>query len=398
MTFEHTLRYLTDTAKAGERPLRLETLHTFFPEAVDARWICFFFPHDKRGSLAAAYFGSVLSRAGIHWAHVIDAPEMPPRDRFRYDGQLFPPSLLAQACQNVHREEIAIGRKQARTDTENGKILPSFSLPLADRVALCLSRACEKAGAQVLILEGEPNSPTLHRFADLCPGIAQIALLTGNAQDLAFVRPDTREVITLPAGRDYYRRLSDACAENGCRLSLVASADCHRNDIALAGQKIDYRAIRGIPVASGTASAAEAVTLAIEATLTLRRQEMRIPDGTIVEGIAKTPTVYHLSPLSVHPLLLADRVETPDDILTLCRDLTALSCQPVPAFLKPLRLWLDPLFADTPAARELCGLASLAGNGERPEDTSPAEIALIVGSLPYLEQAVAKWQKSKRAL
>ena len=151
------------------------------------------------------------------------------------------------------------------------------------------------------------------------------------------IREGTREVISPAGGQDLFRRVSDACAISGSRLTLIAGASCLRTDITPASQLLHYRTLHDCRILSGSESAARAGFLTLQTVLSLSRYGLSLSEDAIRTGLGGANLTHDCSVLSIHPLILSDAVQTKQELAVSLRDLAALATL-LPA---PRHVWLD---------------------------------------------------------
>lgn len=378
MTYQHALQYLAERESSGAPLLPLEALDQWIEKgAATPMIVCT--SHDKQGSATALLLRSILSHAGISTLHLIDAPEYELRDRYVLDGKPLSPTALCAHAQDVRTQEIKLRRALSAQGQANAA--STFSLP---HRALAVLLRCAASPIRVILLEGTSTTPYLHALCDLFARLDAITLVSatdeGGKSALSCILPVTREVIAHPSGPALFRSYSDACVRTGSRLAIIAKTSHRRHSATLGGQMLDYTTLNNCRIRSGSALAADAAVLAIEAAFALRRAGFIISNEVIQTGLSQAALPMCASPISIQPLVITERADTPTELALVMRDLTALA-DVLPA---PRHVIVDPHLAS--AFETYALFADTLSYGEMPPDQENTGCTLIIGSGEFVRK------------
>ena len=331
MTYSHALQYLDgDEGATAASPARLAAYASALGSS-DGHFFTLSFSSDRIGLAAAAYCRSALLAAGIRTGEIADAATGPLARVLCIDGKPVPPDTLKELCHTARHEEQKMWRDRALLAAELGDAEPAAAKPAekkplprlgaADRCACVLPRLFSDAGCRVLLLIGDPTSPRLRALSERAPEATVAVLSGGENRALPPIRTATAQVIAPTCGRTMFRRISDACARAGSRLTLTVTSELTRHAFRTASQSFSYRSLTGCTLRCGTAAALQSACLSIEALGALRRLGCSISDEHIRKGLSETTLKWHFSPLSIRPLVIVDLVNDADDMASLLQAL-----------------------------------------------------------------------------
>ncbi len=389
MTYQHALRYLTAPHPTGAPHLPTRTLQSLLhKDAANPIFVCI--PHHKQTSAAAQYLRSVLLQADIGCLHLTDTQDCQARDAFLLNGAPIPPTVLCPNAHAVHAMELSLRRA---VQPSNDQATPPAVFPSAQRCAAVLLRCAQSHNCRVVLFEGSPNSPLLRASAELLGPISAIALVaaTNDDEQITFAHlPFVKQLISHACGPVMYRTLSDACAHNGSRLILIAKTNMHRRSISLGAQTLDYGEFKNCRLSCGSALAADAAVLAIEAILTLRRGGLTICNQAVQQGLSRTVLPHCCSLSSIQPLLLTDRAVNADELSLVFRDLAELQA----ALPSPRRLWLDPKLHQ--AFQAHVSFADELFDDRTPLSTRQGTTTILIGSDAFLRHMLTNSPKKTK--
>lgn len=378
MTYQHALQYLAEREPSGAPQLPSDALYRRIEKGTQAPLIVCT-SHDKQGSATALVLRSILLHAGIRTLHLIDAPEYEMRDRYIFDGKPLSPTTLCAHAQDVRAQEIKLRRALSAQGQATAK--STFSLP---HRALTVLLRCIDTPARVILLEGNPTTPYFHALRDLFAQLSAITLVSATDEDgksaLSCIQSVTREVIAHPSGPALFRAYSDACVRTASRLATIAKTSHRRHSVTLGGQMLDYTTLKNCRIRSGSALAADAAVLAIEAAFALRRAGLSLSDEAIQTGLSQAALPMCATPISIRPLIVTERADTPTELALVMRDLTALS-DALPA---PRHVVVDPHLAS--AFEAYAFFADTLSYGEMPFEQGDGGCTLIIGSDEFVRK------------
>lgn len=395
MTYQHALQYLTaEPTNAVCLPINelrpLVGSHPTIPLL-----ICF--SHDKQASAAALFLRAVLVEAGIGCLHVIDAPTNEMRDRFILDGRPIPPPALCPHAHAIRAREIVLRRSASTKGTD---------FPMHERTAAVLLRCTAEQKSSVILLES--NTPhLLHAFGAFGkPTVITAVSATdvGGHTAVTAITPATTEVISHACGAAVIRALSDACAQQGSRLIVIPRTDIRRRALTLGSQIVDCPLLSDCHLRSGSGLVLDAAVLALQLVALLRRSGLTLSDDHLRRGLAKVTLPNCLTPVSIHPLLIAERVENEAELSATLRDLADLG-NTLP---RPLHIRCEPsLFSTLSAAPELYDTLSVASDDSTLSDDrtdrtdrtdNPDGTTLMIGSAAFLNEFLIEWTKTPKKI
>lgn len=378
MTYQHALRYITQPTISSNETIELTSL-TKELSTHEASPIAVCFSNDKIGQAAAALLESILCKSGVRHLRWSDVSTAPTKQRFALDGTPLSPPLLSEIAGNIQQKERA------------ARALPSDCLSQNDRCAAVLAEYAKACGAAVLLLQSDTNMAHTRQFGLLFSQLQAITVVSQTRQvPASATMSSTREVISLPCGSAMFRRISDACVASGSRLSLTQGADCHVFEQTIGARTIQYRALPPCRIFSASSCATDALFLALECVLSLRRMGISISDQAIAQGPAEASLPFCCSVLSIHPLILADQAQSQQELLHVWEDLSSKLAQ----LPEPRGLWLDPDLARDSSAVGIP--VQEIYDAKTPLASSQMATSLIVGSPLFIEKVTKPLQKSQK--
>lgn len=135
--------------------------------------------------------------------------------------------------------------------------------------------------------------------------------LTGDSGEMlpSLISKATEETVCAPQTPEMHGRITDRCAEAGCRLTVAARTGLPGGpemiSLSLGGISFIYRGIRA-HTPSVFVSSLCCASAAIDGVRALRRGGFDIPDEAVVQGIRRADTLRHGSVISLRPVVLAE--------------------------------------------------------------------------------------------
>ena len=379
MTYQHALRYLSEGQSKDGATLPVSELLSSL-EMPSTTLILIRFSHDKQSSVAARFLRSILCEASIGCLHIIESDDFEVRDRFLLNGAPLPPTVLCKHAGELHSREILLRR---RLDT-NGQ-----AFPFVERTATLLLRIAAEQDVRVVIIESNGTSlaDTLTTLASPISLTAVSATDAGGRRAVASIGKSTSEVITHALGAVIIRTLSDACAKSNSRLTVIPRAAIRRREVGWASQLIDTAILSDCRLPAGTALATDAAALALQVVASLRRLGISISDEQARRGLNRTVLIAELSPVSIRPLIIADCVSSPTELLLTMQEISRLSLP------HPIRLCIEPSLS---LPNEFASLFDEIT--DRCEESAFGEdgVTLVMGSRAFLTQMPKKYGKMQK--
>ena len=381
MTYQHTLQYLEQSAVAPDSMLSPDALLALAGK-VEGRTAAFFLPHDKQGHATARYLRRIFKQSGVGCLHLCLEEDVAPRERYIWDDAPISPTLLCEAAAPIHALEASLRR--SHPTYKAGRTAVYFDAALR-RAAILLSCA-EKGTLRVLILEGEAAARDERAFCLLIPRLSRITLVSACDEEQRFALstlPTSAAVLTHALGGEAYRRLSDACARHELRLSVLSHSHFDRRDLTPGAQTLRYDTLADVRLCPGTSLAALSAVLAVAAARRAAEMlDLSLSDESVRRGLSD----FHIPALcelvSIAPLVLLDRAETPTEAALTLGDLSELS----DTLPRPRHLLVDASLAlggDLPTGL----FDTVLSLGEPDITLDPEAATVIIGKQAFLEQA-----------
>lgn len=328
MTYQHALRYLTQSPPSTKTAsLSLSQLFST-PLKMDTPPVILCLGKGKQSRIVAKMLCAMLSQANLPHLSYLHDEALEPKLRFLYNGKPIPPPVLCHHAEDIRTAELH-QIKLADADV---------ALPTQERAVELIARISVDGACRAILLECAEDVPLLRLLLSRIPRAIAVTLLSeDNSIPRESIREGTREVISPAGGQELFRRISDACAGSGSRLTLIAGASCQRTNITPASQLLHYRTIRDCRVLSGSESAARAGFLALQTVLSLSRYGLALSEDTIRTGLGHADLTHDCSLLSISPLVLSDAVQNEQELAASLRDLSALAA----VLPTPRHVWLE---------------------------------------------------------
>ncbi len=407
MTYLHALQYLSaEAAREGRAQVSSATYEAYRAAlgASETRFQYLLFTADQRGLLCAAYCRAALLSAGIHVGEIADGSCGALSDVLRIDSQPVSPSALRELCHRARAiEQKLLRAAQAQAlSTEGGeeRTTPD-SLDGARRCGAVLPRLFSEAGCRVILLIGRIRDPRLSHLAQASP--SHTVAVIGGSEDapLPVFPKGTAEVISPTCGSTRFRRITDACARAGSRLTLTATSHLQRRAATPFSQTFSYRTVRDCTLRCGAKEALREAMLATEVLLTLRRFGCEVSDTAIRDGVSSVALPTFLAPLSVRPPVIAHAVHDEDDLTVLLQALEEFDG----ALPRPYRFLCDPsldaachLQLSAQGELILTGAGTSAPRPDASDDGSDDATYVLLGKREPLVERISAWQRSVRRL
>ncbi|MBE6620971.1 MAG: hypothetical protein E7625_06395 [Ruminococcaceae bacterium] len=363
MTYQHALRYLTQS-QSSTKTASLSLSQLFpAPLKMDTPPVILCLGKGKQSRIVAKMLCAMLSQANLPHLSYLHDEALEPKLRFLYNGKPIPPPVLCHHAEDIRAAELQ-QIKQAGAD---------IALPTQERAVELIARCTVDGSCRAVLLECAEDVPLLRLLLSRIPRAIAITLLSeDNSIPRESIREGTREVISPAGGQELFRRISDACARSGSRLTLVAGASCQRTNITPASQLLHYHALRDCRILSGCERSARAGFLALQTVLSLSRYGLSLSEDAIRTGLGRADLTHDCSLLSISPLVLSDAVQNEQELAASLRDLSALAAVlPAPrhvwledtlSFPGPLPEWIDQSHkSDEPLIPPASGSAVILG-------------------------------------
>ena len=387
MTYQHALQYLSQSNGGAQHNLPPDALFAR-PGKLGQEVVAVYVSHDKLGSATARYLRGVLRRARVGCLHVCFGEDTLPRERYVLDDAPLSPSLLCPEAQAVRTLEISLQRSHPAHKQHGTQV--TFS-PDLRRAAILLCCA-EQSEVRVLILEGNADSPDVEAFGRCIPRLRGLTLVSaGDTLQRAALAtiPRSSEVITHAPGGEAYRRLSDACAQSGIRLTLIPASRIERHAVTLGSQLLSYDALHDVCITPGTLLAARAAALAVSAASFLARLGLSIPDEDVARGLSGVFVPHLCAMHAIEPLLLTEQVSHAAEAVSALHDLVELQH----VLPRPRRLYVDPALALDKEALPPALFDEVTEGLDTRDDTEKIGTGILLGRADFLQHALATLHK-----
>jgi hypothetical protein len=387
MIYRHALRYFHDPDRSPREHLAPQELRELIGALPSPLPLLIRFSTDAQACVSAELTRAVLGCAGIRCLHLLDDEQCDARERLLLDGKALPPPLLCALTQTVRDREIILRRHPDTVGEE---------FPFAERRAAMLLRLASEQGISVILMQSDDT-----HFCDALLSFAHLPSLTvasatdkGGRAAAASITRSTEEVITHALGAEVIRTLSDACAKCGSRLTVLPRASIRRHSITPASQVLDCHALTDVHLPSGAAGVADAAALVLQLSLSLRRRGLPISEQHIRQGLTLTVPSLCFTPISIQPLVLLQRAQTPTEWEFALRELTSLE----PSMPRPLTLVSDAPPSDKASRVRVDSLIIWEDEAEDAPALPVEGSVVAIGSPVFLKKIAAKRKKiSKKA-
>lgn len=377
MTYQHALRYLTQPQiPASSDALSLSQL---FPAPLkpDTPPVILCLGEGKQSRMVGKMLRAILSQAGVSNLSYLHSEAVEPKERFLFDGKPIPPPVLCHHAGEIRTVELQ--------QIKQGH--PGATLPGHERAVELIARCASDGSCRVILLQCAEDVPLLRLLLARIPRAIAITLLSeDNSIPRESIREGTREVISPAGGQELFRRISDACAISGSRLTLIAGASCQRTDITPASQLLHYRTLHDCRILSGSESAARAGFLTLQTVLSLSRYGLPLSEDAIRTGLGRANLTHDCSVLSIHPLILSDAVQTEQELVVSLRDLAALA----PLLPAPRHVWLESALS---MPSEIPEWIDACHTSDEPLLASEDGSIVLLGSQNWIEGVVSAGHK-----
>ena len=325
MTYQHALRYMTQLSSSAEHELALSRLAPLVDKG-DPSLMLISFSNDNIGDAAASFLESILTQANIPALRWVDDSTVEPKKRYTLNTKPLSPPLVAQICASVQSVERSI-----RSSAEE-------ILCPADRSTAVLAQYAKMCDVRVLLVQTDLHHSHASRFEVFFPRLQEVCVLSrSNTLSPDAIHSKTREIISLPCGATMFHLISDACAKNGSRLTITPKSVQQSNGQALGAQTLQYRALPPCRIFSCAPSMAQALSLSLECSLSLRRMGLTLSDHAISTGPERAAIAPACTVISIHPLIVASRARNAEELHLTWEDVTSGELP----FPSPCRLCLD---------------------------------------------------------
>ena len=418
MTYLHALQYLDGQGmedppeNTGKPPRRYDqgayTTYRSTLCATEPRFLYLLFAADHQGFLCAAYCRSALMAAGICVGEIGDRSSGELSEVLRINGAPVSPAVLRELCHTARATEqrrLRSAAKAAALQESNETPTHSAIFPVdgAQRCAAVLPRLFADAGCRVILLIGKVTDPRLRSLASTAPACEVAVLSASEHKPLQKFPAQIGEVICPTCSSTVFRRVTDACARAGSRLTLTATSHLKREPPSPFSQTFSYRTLSSCTLRCGTTHALRTAMLAMEALRSLERLGCAVSPQAMRQGFGSVSLPLLFSPLSIRPLLIAHAIHDEDDIDTLQQTLEEFDH----ALPHPRMLLCDESLSDAECDR-LAALGTPISLRESalPDaliprditDGAPTPTYILLGKQHALERRIALWEQKLRPL
>jgi hypothetical protein len=373
MTYQHALRYLTQATEPSSASILLPLSHA----KMEAAPLILCLGNDKQSRTVGEMLRSVLTQGGIDHLSYLNDDTLEAKLRFLHNGKPIPPPVLCRHAGDIRACELRLV-KEAQADA---------ALPVHERVAELLLRCASEFATRVILLECDKGLPLLRPVLARLHRAQTVAVLSDNTSDpQSIIGEGTKEVISPAGGQAMFRRISDACAKSGSRLTMVAAASCHRTDITSGSQVLHYRALHNCRILSAAESAARAGFLTLQTLSSLARYGLTVSEENVRVGMSRAELSHHCALWSISPLMLSDRIQNDKELAVSLHDLSAL----VPHLPSPRHLWLDDALTIHIPLPEWIDAVHDKDDTTIPSDASTC---IVIGGDKFIQKIVAAAKK-----
>lgn len=261
-----------------------------------AKYICL--PSGGAGHACAVMLESVMLKAGHNVGRISAAYGMDSRNSIFVNGAM--PSIddynravaeLKNAVQKLSDEQFCMEEAV-------------FALGLL---------LCKLSGCDYMILEGLSDGE--HSLDSVCAPYDMIVMPTvyesHGATDTisplcSAIRRGTREVVSGNQKSEVYNKISNACAMSGVRLYIPVKAQFEAVEVSARKLVFNYGGREGYSMKSPSYVMRDCAMTVIESALALRRGGLKLPWGSIMEGIAATAESGCFDLISASPIIITD--------------------------------------------------------------------------------------------
>ncbi len=327
MTYQHALRYMTQSSSSAEHKMSLSRLASHVAKG-EPSLILISFSNDNIGDAAANVLESILTQANIPTLRWVDDSTVEPKKRYTLNTKPLSPPLLAQIGGDVQSLERSL-----RSSAEE-------ILDTSDRSTAVLAQYAKMCDVRVLLIQTDLHHSHASRFETFFPRLQEVCVLSqSNELSPGTIRQGTREIISLPCGPAMFHLISDVCANNGSRFTITPKFNKQASSgQSLGAQTLQYRALPPCRIFSCAPSMAQALSLSLECALSLRRMGLTLADHAIAAGAERAAVAPSGTVISIHPLIVANRARHADELRLTLEDVTSGDLP----FPFPRRLCLDP--------------------------------------------------------
>lgn len=301
MKYVNSQKYMNGFSRSGEgfeissKRLRLLCERLGRVE-LGAKYICL--PHGGAGHACAVMLENVMLKAGHKVGRISASAWMDSRNSIFVSGAV--PSIddynravaeLKSAVQKLSEERFCMEEAV-------------FALGLL----LCRLNGCE-----YMILEGLSDGE--HSLDAVCAPYDMIVMPTvyesHGATDTvsplcSAIRRGTREVVSGNQKSEVYNKISNACAMSGVRLYIPVKAQFEAVEVSARKLVFNYGGREGYSMRSPSYVLRDCAMTVIESSLALRRGGLKLPWGSIMEGIAATAESGCFELISASPIIITD--------------------------------------------------------------------------------------------
>ncbi len=381
MTSSHAWRYLTPSDRTSLPSVPDAALAALIGKDGKESLTLLCLPNNKTGDLAAGMLRNMFKQAGIPACHWIDDVKKNPKQCFWINNAPLPVSLLIDCAGKVHEAE------QALSSTP-----PS---PLQCAIATLL-RCIKETHSRILIFQSETENSlysaiasTLHKGKMPLKGVIRVLQ---HPEDLSHPElfAGIHAVISPAYGAKIHNALVNICAPRGISVQIIPKPAC--DQVSIASQSVHCFSLPAFRLRAGAHAAAEAAALAVACTTVLSNHPFKfsLKEEIICAALEFTPLPDCLTPRSIVPCILADRIETPEDLAATLSDWQS------PTFDKirtntPCYLGIEQALYDAYVARngEIGGFDEIFFQDQGTAHTRTGT-TLLVGSSAALEQMYRK--------
>ena len=271
---------------------------------IGTRYVCV--PDGSAGHAIAVMLESVIKHAGYRVGRISSESDFDSRGTVFIDGEI--PSI-DDYNRSVAELKSAV---QKTPDVTYYKEETVFALSLL---------LCKLEGCEYVILEGLSNDS--YGLDAICAPYDLIIMPTiyeGGVEDSRIkticdnIRKGTREVVSGNQRSEIYNIISNACALSGVRLYIPVKAQFEINGISSRRLEFSYGGRDGYVLKNPSQMQRDCAMTVIESALAIRRDGIKMPWGSIAQGIERATDTGCFDIISLSPAIITDTARTKEEI------------------------------------------------------------------------------------
>ncbi len=271
---------------------------------IGTRYVCI--PDGSAGHSISVMLESVIKHAGYRVGRISSEADLDSRGTVFIDGEI--PSI-----DDYNRSVAELKNALQKTpDVTYYKEEATFALSLL---------LCKLEGCEYVILEGLSNDS--YGLDAICAPYDLIIMPTiyeGGVEDSRIkavcdsIRRGTREVVSGNQRSEIYNIISNACALSGVRLYIPVKAQFEINSISSRRLEFSYGGRDGYVLKNPSHMQRDCAMTVIESALAIRRDGVKMPWGSIAQGIERATDTGCFDIISLSPAIITDTAHTKEEI------------------------------------------------------------------------------------